>query len=53
MQRPRARRAALTSGLALMMGSTALITPAIALAQASAQEGAVQRIIVVGNERIE
>jgi len=36
-----------------MMGSTALITPAIALAQASAQEGAVQRIIVVGNERIE
>ncbi|HQP19261.1 MAG TPA: outer membrane protein assembly factor BamA, partial [Phenylobacterium sp.] len=53
MQRPRARRAALASGLALMMGSTALITPAIALAQASAQEGAVQRIIVVGNERIE
>lgn len=36
-----------------MMGSTALITPAIAMAQASAQEGAVQRIIVVGNERIE
>ncbi|ODT63573.1 MAG: outer membrane protein assembly factor BamA [Phenylobacterium sp. SCN 69-14] len=67
MQRPRARRAALASGLALLMGSTALVVPCAALAQdqatspqpepaapaAGQQSGVVQRIIVRGNERIE
>ena len=53
MQRPRARSAALASGIALLMGSSALVAPAIAQAQATVQEGSVQRIIVVGNERIE
>lgn len=53
MQRTRARSAALASGLALLLGSSALIVPAIAFAQAASQEGAVQRIIVTGNERIE
>lgn len=33
MQRPRARRAALASGLALLMGSTALVAPGAVLAQ--------------------
>ena len=67
MQRPRARRAALASGLALLMGSTALVVPSAVLAQdqaappqpepaapaAGQQSGVVQRIIVRGNERIE
>ena len=52
MQRPRARRAALASGLALLLGSTALVAPTMALAQAE-QSGVVQRILVRGNERIE
>ncbi|KQW71551.1 outer membrane protein assembly factor BamA [Phenylobacterium sp. Root77] len=68
MQRPRASRAALASGLALLMGSTAIVIPSAALAQEQAtqpqpqpappqdagqQSGVVQRIIVRGNERIE
>jgi outer membrane protein insertion porin family len=67
MQRPRARRAALASGLALLMGSTALVVPSMVLAQdqaappqpepavpaAGQQSGVIQRIIVRGNERIE
>jgi outer membrane protein insertion porin family len=53
MQRTRARSAALASGLALLLGSSALVLPAIAFAQAASQEGVVQRIVVVGNERIE
>jgi outer membrane protein insertion porin family len=51
MQRNRARRAALASGLALLMGSSALVAPTVAAAQQ--QSGVVQRIIVRGNERIE
>lgn len=51
MQRKRARSAALASGLALLMGSTALVAPTLATAQQ--QAGVVQRIIVRGNERIE
>ena len=67
MQRPRASRAALASGLALLMGSTAIVFPSAVLAQEQAttpqpqpapqeagqQSGVVQRIIVRGNERIE
>jgi outer membrane protein insertion porin family len=51
MQRHRARSAALASGLALLMGSTALVAPTLAAAQE--QSGVVNRIIVRGNERIE
>lgn len=51
MQRNRARSAALASGLALLMGSTALVAPNLAIAQE--QSGVVSRIIVRGNERIE
>jgi outer membrane protein insertion porin family len=51
MQRNRARSAALATGLALLMGSTALVAPNPALAQQ--ESGVVQRIIVQGNERIE
>ncbi|UTP37687.1 outer membrane protein assembly factor BamA [Phenylobacterium sp. LH3H17] len=53
MQRTRAHSAALASGLALLMGSTALVVPTLAAAQAAQQAGVVQRIIVRGNERIE
>jgi outer membrane protein insertion porin family len=62
MQRTRARSAALASGLALLLGTTASISPALAQAQAPAatpvplpsnREETVQRIIVTGNERIE
>jgi outer membrane protein insertion porin family len=54
MQRTRARRAALASGLALLMGTSALVLPSLAMAQAADQQsGLVQRIIVRGNERIE
>jgi outer membrane protein insertion porin family len=52
MQRHRARGAALTSGLALLLGSAAFVAPSVALAQVQ-QGGVVQRIIVKGNERIE
>ena len=54
MQTRRARSAALVSGLAILLGGSALVAPGLARAQAAAaQQGAVQRIIVVGNERIE
>ncbi|MCA3709491.1 MAG: outer membrane protein assembly factor BamA, partial [Phenylobacterium sp.] len=54
MQTRRARSAALVSGLAILLGGSALVAPGVARAQAAAaQQGAVQRIIVVGNERIE
>ena len=36
MQRPRASRAALASGLALLMGSTAIVIPSAVLAQEQA-----------------
>jgi len=52
MHRLSARSAALASGLALLLGSTALVAPQIAFAQAE-QTGVVQRILVEGNERIE
>jgi outer membrane protein insertion porin family len=51
MMHPRHRGAALVSGLALLLGSTALLAPQLAYAQA--QTGVVQRIVVSGNERIE
>ena len=54
MQTRRARSAALVSGLAILMAGGAVLAPAPVLAQATgAQQGAVQRIIVSGNERIE
>jgi len=55
MLKTRACSAALASGLALLMGSTALVAPRTAYAQAplAAQTGIVERIRVVGNERIE
>jgi outer membrane protein insertion porin family len=48
----RASSAALVSGLALLLGTTAVVAPQMAYAQAPAG-GAVQRILVQGNERIE
>lgn len=51
MMHPRHRGAAFLSGIAILFGTTALITPAAAFAQT--QSGVVQRIVVVGNERIE
>jgi outer membrane protein insertion porin family len=53
MFRTRASRAALASGLALLLGSTALTAPGVAAAQQAAQGGVIQRILVQGNERIE
>ncbi|WP_297692616.1 outer membrane protein assembly factor BamA [Phenylobacterium sp.] len=52
MHRTRARSAALATGLALLLGSTALVAPDPATAQVQ-QGGVVKRIIVKGNERIE
>jgi outer membrane protein insertion porin family len=52
MLRTRASRAALASGLALLLGTTALSAPGVAAAQQT-QGGVVQRILVQGNERIE
>ena len=51
MQRSRARGAALASGFALLLASTALTAPTVAVAQVESQT--VQRISVRGNERIE
>lgn len=51
MKHYRARSAAILSGVALLMGTTALTLPAVAYAQV--QSGVVQRIVVQGNERIE
>ncbi|MFZ5720014.1 MAG: outer membrane protein assembly factor BamA [Pseudomonadota bacterium] len=52
MFRTRASRAALASGLALLLGTSALVAPGVAAAQQT-QGGVVQRILVQGNERIE
>lgn len=52
MFRTRATRAALASSVALLLGSTALVVPGLAIAQ-QAQGGVIQRILVQGNERIE
>ena len=52
MFRTRASRAALASGLALLLGTTALSAPGLAAAQQT-QGGVIQRILVQGNERIE
>jgi outer membrane protein insertion porin family len=51
MMQTRRRGAVLFTGLAMLLGSTALIAPAAAYAQT--QAGVVQRIVVTGNERIE
>ncbi|HEY8570863.1 outer membrane protein assembly factor BamA [Phenylobacterium sp.] len=68
MYRHRAQGAALASGVALLLGTSALVAPGAALAQQpqatapapatpapapAPQSGVVQRIIVRGNERIE
>jgi outer membrane protein insertion porin family len=66
MHRHRAQGAALASGVALLLGTTALVAPGLALAQQpqstapaptvpppAVDAGVVQRIIVRGNERIE
>src|SRR5215218_776161 len=55
MLQTRASRAALFTGLALLLGSTALVTPTVVHAQPAApvQGGVVNRILVQGNERIE
>jgi outer membrane protein insertion porin family len=52
MLKTRANSAAIASGLALLMGTTALVVPTLAYAQAESV-GTVQRILVQGNERIE
>ena len=49
---PRARRAALVSSFALLMGGTILATPMAVLAQAQ-QSGVVGKIVIQGNERID
>lgn len=51
MKNTRAHRAAIVTLAALLLGSTALIAPREAYAQA--QAGVIQRILVQGNERIE
>ncbi len=54
MHRHRARSAAIATGLALLLGSSALVAPGLALAQVQGQQtGVVGRILVQGNERIE
>ena len=53
MHRTRASSAAIASGLALLMGSAAILTPTAVLAQATSQDGVVQRVLIAGNERIE
>lgn len=51
MKHARAHSAAIVTLAALLMGTTALTLPTTALAQV--EQGAVQRILVQGNERIE
>ncbi len=51
MNKIRAQSAAFATIAALLLGSTALVAPQAAFAQA--QSGVVQRIVVQGNERIE
>src|SRR5262249_42543135 len=65
MLQTRASRAALVTGFALLLGSTALVAPTVLYAQqpaapqpapapaAPTQGGVVNRILVQGNERIE
>ena len=53
MTKPRARYAALFSGVALLVGVAAVCSPQPASAQAQQQSGIVGRIVVQGNERIE
>src|SRR3954469_5711216 len=53
MFQTRASRAALASGLALLLGSAAVVIPGVAAAQQQIQGGVIQRILVQGNERIE
>jgi outer membrane protein insertion porin family len=53
MLQTRAASAAIASGLALLLGSTALVAPSVAAAQQAQSGGVVQRILVQGNERIE
>ncbi|MGA0600676.1 outer membrane protein assembly factor BamA [Caulobacter sp. KR2-114] len=50
MKKTRACGAALVTGLALLMGTTAIVAPQVAWAQ---QSGVVGRIVIQGNERIE
>ncbi|MBU4436611.1 MAG: outer membrane protein assembly factor BamA, partial [Alphaproteobacteria bacterium] len=52
MNNLRAHSAAFATGVAILFGSTALVAPSAAFAQA-AQTSVVQRIVVQGNERIE
>jgi outer membrane protein insertion porin family len=52
MLKTRAPGAALATGLALLLGSTALAAPCVAFAQVQAA-GVINRILVQGNERIE
>ncbi|MBI1683144.1 outer membrane protein assembly factor BamA [Caulobacter hibisci] len=52
MSKIRAHSAAFATGVALLFGSTAMLAPAAAFAQAQTS-GVVQRIVVQGNERIE
>ena len=52
MFQTRASRAAIASGLALLLGSAAIVAPGLAYAQAE-RGGTIQRILVQGNERIE
>lgn len=52
MNNLRAHSAAFATGVALLFGSTALVAPQAAFAQA-AQSSVVQRIVIQGNERIE
>ena len=52
MNKLRAQSAAFATGMALLLGSTALVAPQQAFAQAT-QAVVVQRILVQGNERIE
>jgi len=53
MLKTRATSAALASGVALLLGSSAIVAPGVAYAQQVQPGGQVQRILVQGNERIE
>jgi outer membrane protein insertion porin family len=53
LSHPRARRAALVSTLAVLLGGTALVAPQIAAAQIQSQGAVIGAIEVQGNERID
>ena len=53
MQRHRARSAAIASGLAVLFGTSAMVSAGPVMAQAAQERGVVSRILVKGNERIE